>query len=106
MRTECVNLKQAKEKAYNATLSDESEKEEESPKNFLAFVAPHEDQDDLHYSEHSDEKLKEEYCVLYMELMKLREPNQKKVMKLNTMNTKRDTLLQKLTDLEDELIDA
>jgi len=55
MRTECVNLKQAKEKAYNATLSDESEKEEESPKNFLAFVAPHEDQDDLHYSEHSDE---------------------------------------------------
>jgi hypothetical protein len=38
-------------------------------------VAPHEDQDDLHYSEHSDEKLKNEYCVLYMELMKLRESN-------------------------------
>jgi hypothetical protein len=70
MRTECANLKQAKGKGDNATLSDEFEKEEESPENFLAFVAPHEDQDDLHYSEHSDEKLKEEYCVLYMELMK------------------------------------
>jgi len=56
-------------------------------------VAPHEDQDDLHYSEHSDEKLKDEYCVLYMELMKLRESNQKKVMKMNTMKTQRDTLL-------------
>jgi len=106
MRTECANLKQTKGKAYNATLSDESMKEEKSPENFLAFVAPHEDQDDLHYSKHSDEKLKEEYCVLYMELMKLRESNQKKVMKLNTMKTKRDTLLQKITDLEDKLMDA
>jgi hypothetical protein len=93
MRTECANFIQAKGKAYNATLSDESEKEEESPENFQTFVAPHEDQDDLHYSKHSDEKLKEEYCVLYMELMKLRESNQKKVMKLNTMKTERDTLL-------------
>jgi hypothetical protein len=106
MRTECANLKQAKGKAYNAILSDESEKEEVSPENFLACVAPHEDQDDLHHSEHSYEKLKEEYCVLYMELMKLRESNQKKVMKLNTMKTERDTLLQKITDLEDKLMDA
>jgi hypothetical protein len=97
MRAECTNLKQAKGKAYIATLSDESEKEEESPENFLACVAPHEDHDDLHYSEYSDEKLKEEYCVLYMELMKLRKSNQKKVMKMNTMKTERDTLLQKIT---------
>jgi hypothetical protein len=106
MRTECANLKQTKGKAYNATLSDESMKEEKSPENFLAFVAPHEDQDDLHYSEHSDEKLKEENCVLYMELMKLRESNQMKVMKLNTMKTERDTLLQKIMDLEDKMMDA
>jgi hypothetical protein len=58
IKAECTNLKQAKGKAYIATLSDESEKEEESLENFLACVAPHEDQDDLHYSEHSDEKLK------------------------------------------------
>jgi hypothetical protein len=106
MRTECANLKQAKGKANNATLSDESEKEEESLENFLAIVAPHEDQDDLHYFEHSEEKLKEEYCVLYMEIMKLRESNQKKVMKLNTMKTERDTSLQKIMDLEDKLMDA
>jgi hypothetical protein len=106
MRTECTNLKQAKGKAYIATLSNESKKEEESPEDFLACVAPHEDQDDLHYSEHSNEKLKEEYCVLYMELMKLRESNRKKVMKLNTMKTQRDTLLQKITDLKNKLMDA
>jgi hypothetical protein len=49
MRTKCANLRQAKGKTYIATLSDESKKEEESPKNFLACVAPHEDQDNLHY---------------------------------------------------------
>jgi hypothetical protein len=43
MRTECANLKQAKGKAYIATLSYVSEKEEESSENFLACVAPHED---------------------------------------------------------------
>jgi hypothetical protein len=43
MRAKCTNLKQAKRKANIATLSDESKKEEESPENFLACVAPHED---------------------------------------------------------------
>jgi len=43
---------------------------------------------------------------MYMELMKLREYNQKIVTKLNTMKTERDTLLQKITDLEDKLMDA
>jgi hypothetical protein len=106
MRIECANLKQAKGKAYIATLSDESGKEEESPENCLTLVAPHENQDDLYYSEHGDEELKEEYCIMYMELMKLRESNQKKVIKLNTMKTKRDTLLQKITKLEDKMMDA
>jgi hypothetical protein len=106
MKTECANLKHAKGKAYIATLSNESEKEEESPEKCLTRVAPHENQVDLYYSEHGDEELKEEYCVIYMELMKLRESNQKKVIKLNTMKTERDTLLQKITDLEDKLMDA
>jgi hypothetical protein len=92
-RTECANLKQAKGKAYIVTLSDESEKGEKYPENFLACVAPHEDQNVLHYSKHSDEKIKEEYCVLYVELMKMRESNQKKVMKINTMKTEKDILL-------------
>jgi hypothetical protein len=39
-----VNLKQGKGKAYNATLSDESEEEETPAQDqFLAFVAQHED---------------------------------------------------------------
>jgi len=40
MRTECANLTQAKGKAYIATLSNESEKEEESPEKCLARVTP------------------------------------------------------------------
>jgi hypothetical protein len=47
IRADCRNLKQGKGKAYNATLSDESK--EETPaqdQKFLAFVAPHEDQED------------------------------------------------------------
>jgi len=106
MRTECANLKQAKGKAYIATLSNKFEKEEESPEKCLTRVAQRENQDDLYYSEHGDEELKEEYCIMYMELMKLRESNQKKVLKLNTMKTERDTLLQKIMDLEDKLMDA
>jgi hypothetical protein len=46
IRVDCENLKQAKGKTYNVTLSDESEEEEEIPaedQKFLAFVAPHED---------------------------------------------------------------
>jgi hypothetical protein len=45
IRTECANLKKQR---GNATLSDESEKEEETleKEKFLAFVAPHEDKED------------------------------------------------------------
>jgi hypothetical protein len=106
MKTECANLNQAKGKTYIATPSNESVKDEESPEKCLTRVAPHENQDDLYYSEHGDEELKEECCIMYMELMKLRESNQKKVIKLNTMKIEIDTLLQKITDLEDKLMDA
>jgi len=62
------NLKQGKGKAYNATLSDESEEEETPAQDqFLAFVAPHEDEEDSYFSEHSDEdgeELKEAYKIL------------------------------------------
>jgi hypothetical protein len=56
IQTDCRNLKQGKGKAYNATLSDESEEgETPAPDQFLAFVAPHKDKDNSYYSEHSDE---------------------------------------------------
>jgi len=45
IRTECANLKKQRGKAFNATLRDESEEEEEAPEEekLLAFVAPYED---------------------------------------------------------------
>jgi hypothetical protein len=48
IRTECANLKKLKGKAFNAILSDEFEKEEETPdeEKFLAFMAPHEEKED------------------------------------------------------------
>jgi hypothetical protein len=74
IRADCGNLKQGKGKAYNATLSDESEEEEAyEQEKFLAFVAPHEEEEDS-YSEHIDdgEELKEAYKTLYVEFEKLR----------------------------------
>jgi hypothetical protein len=60
IRTECANLKKQRGKAFNATLSDEFKKEEETPEEekFLAFVAPHEDKEDSqsYYSEDSEEE--------------------------------------------------
>jgi uncharacterized protein YifE (UPF0438 family) len=59
IRTECANLKKQRGKAFNATLDDESEKEEETPEEekFLAFVGPHEGKEDSqsYYSENSEE---------------------------------------------------
>jgi len=75
IQADCGNLKQGKGKAYNATLSDESEEEEaHEQEKFLAFVAPHVEEEDS-YSELSDdgEELKEAYKTLYIEFEKLRE---------------------------------
>jgi hypothetical protein len=45
---DCGNFKQGKGKAYNATLSNESEEEETPAQDqFLTFVAPHEDEEDI-----------------------------------------------------------
>jgi hypothetical protein len=69
IRADCRNLKKGKGKAYNVTLSDESE-EEEAPEleKFLAFVAPLVEEEDSYYSEHSynGEELKEAYKTLYV----------------------------------------
>jgi hypothetical protein len=59
IRADCGNLKKGKGKAYNVTLSDESE----------------EDAPESHYSEHNENEveLKEAYKTLYKEFEKLRE---------------------------------
>jgi hypothetical protein len=65
IRTECANLKKLKGKAFNATLSDESEKEEETleEEKFLAFVAPYEENEDSqsYYYENSEEDMQSAY---------------------------------------------
>jgi len=72
---DCGNLKKGKRKVYNVTLSDELEEEAPESLKFMAFVAPHVEEEDSYYSEHSDngEELKEAYKTLYIEYEKLRE---------------------------------
>jgi len=78
IRTECANLKKLKGKTFNDTLSDESEKEEETleEEKFLAFMAPHEENEDSqsHYSENSEEEdMQSAYQLQYVEFLKLSE---------------------------------
>jgi hypothetical protein len=110
IQTDCGNLKQGKGKAYNATLSDESE-EEESPDQdkFLAFVAPHVEEEDSYYLEQSDEdkeELKEAYKILYVELKKLRETRKQHIHELNSLQTEKSSLLLKIQDLEEKLLET
>jgi hypothetical protein len=75
IRADYENLKKGKGKAYNVTLSDDSEEEAPVSEKFLAFVAPHVEEEDSFYLEHSDngEELKEAYKTLCIEYEKLRE---------------------------------
>jgi hypothetical protein len=75
IRADCGNLKKGMGKAYNVTLSDESEEEAPESEKFIAFVAPLVEEEDSSYSEHSHygEELKEVYKTLYVEYEKLRE---------------------------------
>jgi hypothetical protein len=112
VKVDCRNLKQAKGKAYNATLSDESEEEEalEKDQKFLAIITPHEDSEgsQSYYSESSDdrEELMEAYKILYVKLSKLRETRQQHVLELNSLKTEKSTMLFKITDLEEKLLEA
>jgi hypothetical protein len=104
VRTECANLKKLKGKAFNATLSDESEKEEETPEEekFMAFMAPHEENEDSqsYYSENSEEEdMQSAYQLQYVEFLKLREKYKQQVLELNCLRTEKATMLIKINDL-------
>jgi hypothetical protein len=76
IKIECANLKKLKGKSFNATLNDESEKDEEIPEDekFLAFVALYEENEDSqsYYSENSDEEdMQIAYQLQYVEFLKL-----------------------------------
>jgi hypothetical protein len=111
IRTECANLKKQRGKAFNATLSDESEKEEETfeEENFLAFVAPHEDKEDSqsYYFENSEEEdIQPAYQLQYVEFLKMREKYKQQVLELNSLRTEMTSMLIKINDLEDRLLET
>jgi hypothetical protein len=70
----------------------------------LALIAPHTDSEES--LSNDEEELKKASGILYIEFPKLRETNQKNVMELKTMKTEKNTLLQKITNLEGKLMDA
>jgi hypothetical protein len=107
IRADCGNLKKGKGKAYNVTLSDESEEEALESEKFLAFVAPHFEEEDSYYSEHSDngEELKEAYKTLYIEYEKLREGRKQHLHDLNSLQTEKSTLLHRIQELEEKLLE-
>jgi hypothetical protein len=110
IRADCGNLKKGKGKAYNVTLSDELEEEEEvlETEKFLAFVAPHIEEEDSYYSEHSDngEELKEAYKTLYIEYEKMREGRKQDIHDLSSLHTEKSSLLQKIQELEEKLLET
>lgn len=108
IRADCGNLKKGKGKAYNVTLSDESEEEAPESEKFLAFVAPLVEEEDSYYSEHSDngEELKEAYKTLYLEHEKLREGRKQHLYDLNSLQTEKSSLLLRIQELEEKLLET
>jgi hypothetical protein len=90
------------------TLSDESEEEAPKSEKFLAFVAPHVEEEDSYYSEHSDneEELKEAYKTLYIEYEKLREGQKQHLNDLNSLQTEKSSLMLKVQELEEKLLET
>jgi hypothetical protein len=90
------------------TLSDESEEDAPESKKFLAFVAPHDEEEDSYYSEHSDNEVevKEAYKTLYLEYEKLREGRKQHLYDLNSLQTEKSSLLLKVQELEEKLLET
>jgi hypothetical protein len=83
------------------TFSDESEEDAPESEKFLAFVAPHVEEEDSYYSEHSDseEELKEAYKTLYLKYEKLKEGRKQHLYDLNTLQTEKSSLLLRIQEL-------
>jgi hypothetical protein len=108
IRADCGNLKKGKGKAYNVTLSDDLEEEAPKSEKFLAFLGPHVEEEDSYYSEHSDngEELKEAYKTLYIEYEKLREGRKQHLYDLNSLQTEKSSLLLRIQELEEKLLET
>jgi hypothetical protein len=110
IRADCGNLKKGKGKgkAYNMTLSDESEEEAPESEKFLAFVAPLVEEKDSYYSEHSDngDEFKDAYKTLYVEYKKLREGRKQYLHDLKSLQTEKSSLLLRIQELEENLLET
>jgi predicted nucleic acid-binding Zn-ribbon protein len=72
-------------------------------------VAPNVEEEDSYYSEHNDEdgeELKDAYKILYVEFEKLRETHKQHINELNSLQTGKSSLLLKIQDLEDKLLET
>jgi hypothetical protein len=107
-RADCGNLRKGKGKAYNVTLNNELEEEAPESEKFMVFVAPHVEEEDSYYSEHSDneEELKEAYKTLYIEYEKLREGRKQHLNDFNSLQTEKSSLLLKVQELEEKLLET
>jgi hypothetical protein len=75
----------------------------------LAFVAPYEDKEDSqsYYSENSEEKdMQSAYQIQYVEFLKLREKYKQQVLELDSLRTEKTSLLTKINDLEERLLET
>jgi hypothetical protein len=108
IRADCGNLNKGRGKAYNVTLSDESKEDTPESDKFLAFVAPYVEEEDSYYSEHSENEidLKEAYKTLYKEFEKLREGRKQQVNDLNSLHIEKSSLLLKIQELEEKLLET
>jgi hypothetical protein len=78
------------------TLSDESDEEAPESEKFMAFVAPHVE----------EEELKEAYKTLYIEYEKLREGRKQHLHDLNNLQIEKSTLLHKIQELEEKILET
>lgn len=72
-------------------------------------MAPHEEDKDSYYSEHNDEdgeELKEAYKILYVEFEKLRETRKQHIHERNSLQTVKSSLMFKIQDLEEKLLET
>jgi hypothetical protein len=111
IKIECANLKKQRGKAFNATLIDESEKEEEAleEEKFLAFVALYDDKKDSqsYCSENSEEEdMQSAYQFYNVEFLKLGEKYKQQVLELNSLRTEKTSMLIKINDLEERLLET
>jgi len=115
---DCGNLKQSKGKAFNATLSDESDYDKidetsGNDSNYLAFATSYDShhESNNYYFENSESKdeqndLQSTYNKLFVKYSELRDLNKRHMKRLNEFEIEKIKLIEKVKSLEDELSES